>query len=130
MRNLLQPLFDQYQEIMTPADNHLLNSFKQSAQQRGVPESVIAELITFYSFTNGIPCLDGFDFYACHDEILFEWWEKQGVLWLGQRDFYVLRWANNRYCLGDASDNSFSKMHEFRSLFDLLKAAFEEWKIV
>ena len=46
---------------------------------------MIAELAAFYEVTDGVPCLDGFDFHAGGDEILFEWWDDR-ELWLGQRD--------------------------------------------
>ena len=74
------------------------------------------QLLDFYSIVDGIPCLNSLDIHRCDDLILFEWWEQQ-ELWLGQRDFYTVRWssAKKRFCIGDAGNVSFSKSDEYRT---------------
>ncbi len=71
--------------------------------------------------------LDGFDFHRCDDEILFEWWNESKELWLGQHDDDILRWTNGKYCLGNASNVSYSEKYEFSTLIALFENAFEEW---
>lgn len=95
--------------------------FRRRAVENGVPESVVDLLAEFYGVSNGIPCLNSLVFHRCDDEILFEWWDD-GELWLGQRDNDVLRWADDKFCLGDASNISYSQEDEFDTLVDLLEA--------
>lgn len=125
-RQLLEPLFREYDRAMVPATQAALDRFRERAREAGVPPEVIAELAAFYEVTDGVPCLDSFDFHAAGDEILFEWWNAR-ELWLGQRDFYTLRWASGRFCLGDASNVSFSPEHETATLVGLLELALKEW---
>lgn len=73
------------------------------------------------------PVLMGFSLHRCDDEILFEWWEDDRELWLGQRDCDVLRWADGKFCLSDASNISYGEEYEFPTLVDLLEAAFKGW---
>ena len=120
------PLFSGYDENLVPADENLLSDFSKRALSRGVAAQVVNELLEFYNVTNGVPCLDSFDFHRCDDEILFEWWDDR-ILWLAQRDYYTLRWLNNMYCLGDAGNNSFGEAYEFDTLTALLEFAFKEW---
>jgi hypothetical protein len=126
IKELLMPLFSGYDEKLVPADENLLSDFSKRALSRGVASQVVNELLEFYNVTNGVPCLDSFDFHRCDDDILFEWWDDR-ILWLAQRDFYTLRWLNNKYCLGDAGNNSFGIQFEFETLTGLLKCAFNEW---
>jgi len=122
----LRTLFQHSGKTMNPASEQSINNFQNKALDKGVPSSVIDELTTFYRISNGIPCLNGFDFHSCDDEILFEWWSKQ-ELWLAQCDFYTLRWANDKYCIGDAADVSFSSKDEYLSLISLIENAMKEW---
>jgi hypothetical protein len=126
LEKLLQPLFQSYDKTMTPASSESIANFRKKAHIKGVPSSVIGELTAFYEVTNGIPCLDSFDFHSCEDEILYEWWDSQ-ELWLAQRDFYTLRWAKGKFCLGDASSISFSKEDEHMTLLDLIESAMKQW---
>jgi hypothetical protein len=126
IRDLLVPLFASYGRAMAPASEEALHRFSLAAENRGLPRAVVVQLSRFYQVTNGVPCLDSFDFHACDDQILFEWWDRQ-ELWLGQRDFYTLRWAAGRFCLGDAANVSFSAEHEYETLVELLYGAFREW---
>lgn len=70
---------------------------------------MVDQLAEFYEVTNGVLCLDGLDFFRCDDLLLFELWSN-GELWLAHRDFYAMRWANGKFCLGDASKVSFDGM--------------------
>lgn len=92
----------------------------------GVPQEVISQLSLLYSVTSGGCVFDGFDIHECDDDILYEWWEYEEI-WIGQRDFYSLRWANDRFCLGDASNVSFGPEDEFASLVEMLDSAFNQW---
>lgn len=125
---LLEPFIQAKKEII-PADEDLLADFYRRATQHGVPVPAIEQLVEFYKLSNGTPCLNGFSFHRCEDEILFEWWEDDQALWLSQRDCDVLRWSNNKFCLGDASNVSYGEEYEFSTLVDLLEAAFNEWGI-
>jgi len=58
-------------------------------------------------------------FHTCDDDIIYEWWEEK-ELWLGQRDFYTLSWVNGKFCLGDASNISFSEKYEYDTLLELI----------
>lgn len=126
IKKLLEPLFLDYGETMVFADEAMLEAFRDKTIKRGIPSNVINQLAEFYRLTNGVPCLDGFDFHRCDDEIIFEWWED-GELWLGQRDMDILRWANGVFSCGDASNTSYGKEYEFSTLVELLEAAFLDW---
>ncbi len=126
LKCILESLFNECDAKMVPASEEQIERFVDESQLRGFSEDVIDELCEFYGITNGIPCLNGFDFHACDDMALFEWYKDQ-ELWLGQRDLYTLRWANGLFCLGDSSNVSFSKEHEYKTLVDLLDGSIKEW---
>lgn len=126
MKRLLE-IFVQFNKKIVPADENLWADFCRRAAERGVPDSVIGELVEFYRISNGTPCFDGFSLHRCDDEILFEGWESGRELWLGQRDCDVLRWADGKFCLGDASNISYGEEYEFPTLVDLLEAAYKDW---
>jgi hypothetical protein len=126
LRIMLRPLFADYEQEMVPASESEINTFTKRACDEDVPRDVVEELVAFYGVTNGIPCLDGFDFHRCDDILIFEWWDHR-ELWLAQRDFYTLRWAHNRFCLGDAGNVSFSKDDEYTALTSLIEGAITQW---
>lgn len=128
IKKLLEPFVQAKKEII-PANENLLADFRRRTTQHGVPVSAIDQLVEFYKLSNGTPCLNGFSFHRCEDEILFEWWEDDRALWLSQRDCDVLRWSNDKFCLGDASNVSYGEEYEFSTLVDLLEIAFNEWEI-
>ncbi|WP_299008700.1 hypothetical protein [uncultured Tenacibaculum sp.] len=64
-------------------------------------------------------------FHSCTDDIIFEWWEDS-ELWLGQNDCNTLRWVNGKFCLGDASNISYTKNYEYPSLLALIKGCIDE----
>ncbi|RYZ20528.1 MAG: hypothetical protein EOO10_23145 [Chitinophagaceae bacterium] len=125
---LLLPLFEPEEEKVTPATEDELDNFMTIAAGKGVPQDVIVQLVTFYTVTNGIEGIDGFSFFACDDETLFEWWDDK-ELWLGQRDDDVLRWANGKFCLGDASNVSYDTKFEHDTLLQLLKFSVDDWEL-
>jgi hypothetical protein len=126
VHELLDKLFAEYQCEMIPAAKESIAGFRRLAAEKGVPSSVIDQLAAFYEVTNGVPCLDSFDFHRCDDIILFEWWDHQ-ELWLGQRDMDNLRWAKAGFCLGDAGDASYGPEYEFATLLELIEKCLEEW---
>ena len=119
---LLKPLFDGYKVAMKPASKSSLKLFRARAEERKVPDDVVMQLANFYSTVDGVPCLNSLDIHRCADSILFEWWDQQ-ELWLGQRDFYTLRWSlsKKRFCIGDAGNVSFSKSDEYRAFAEALR---------
>ena len=128
IEKLFNPLFDVYRKKITPANEELLDIFRQTASERNVPSALIEELIEFYKISNGVnPCLDGFSFHPCNDTVLYEWWEDYEQLWLGGRDDDLLRWSEGKFCLGDAFDDSYGKEYEFSTLIELLEKGFAEW---
>lgn len=126
IKRLLE-IFVRDNKKIVPADENLLADFCRRAAERGLPDSVVGELVEFYRISNGTPCFDGFSLHRCDDEILFDWWEDYRELWLGQRDCDVLRWADGKFCLGDASNISYGEEYEFPTLVHLLEAAFKDW---
>ncbi|MDR0576434.1 MAG: hypothetical protein LBI87_02580 [Candidatus Accumulibacter sp.] len=124
---LLTPLFEDSGTEMTPASVDAIALFAERARARSVPEGAIRELSRFYRVTNGVPCLDGFEFHECGDDILYEWWDDERSLWLGSRDDDVLRWSDGKFRLGDAGNIRFDENHEFGTLTELLEFAFGEW---
>lgn len=120
---LLKRLFDIYEAPMKPATEASLSVFKARATERGVPGDVVTQLLEFYSVIDGVPCLDSLSIHSCDDIILFEWWDDQQELWLGQRDFYTLRWSSSkeRFCIGDAGNVSFSESDEYPTFAEALR---------
>jgi hypothetical protein len=119
---LLKPLFDAYEVPMKPATEAAITLFKARALEREIPADVVTQLADFYSVVDGVPGLDSLDIHRCDDLILFEWWDQQ-ELWLGQRDFHTLRWSSSkeRFCIGDASDVSFSESDEYLTFAEALR---------
>lgn len=123
--NLLSKLSDgQYYKI-EPAKPDKIEVFKKRATERGVDKQVIDELIDFYEVADNFYYEIVVGFHSCTDEIIFEWWNEK-ELWLGQRDFNTLRWANGKFCLGDASSISYSDDYEAKSIVGLLECCMRE----
>lgn len=85
-----------------------------------VPQTAISQLSVFYSVVDGIPCLDSLHIYSCTDATIFEWWDRK-ELWLGQRDFYVLRWFEYMFCIGDATNVCFADEDAYPNFVDALR---------
>lgn len=125
IKRLLE-IFVRVNKKIVPADENLLADFCRRGAERDIPDSVAGELVEFYRISNGTPCLDGFSFHRCNDEILFEWWGSDRELWLGQRDCDLLRWADGKFCLGDASNINYGGKYEFPILEDLLETTYKD----
>ncbi|HSN55367.1 MAG TPA: hypothetical protein VLT32_11875, partial [Candidatus Sulfomarinibacteraceae bacterium] len=122
IETLLKPLFDEYDVAMEPAGESSLRLFAKRANDRNVPPHVTEQLTDFYSIVDGVPGLDSLDIHRCADLIIFEWWDQQ-ELWLGQRDLNTLRWSlsKDRFCIGDASNVSFSPEEEYPTFGEALR---------
>lgn len=123
---LIKPIFDIYKVEICPATESQINDFKKIALERGVPNKTISELTEFYKVSNGIPCLDSLDIHKINDFTIFEWWDDN-ELWLGQRDFYTIRWKGNKYHLGDSSNVNFGDKYISDSLIGILQIGIAEW---
>jgi hypothetical protein len=127
VKKLLEPLFSLYHKELLPASVEQFVKFHRQTLKLDVPDTVVDELTNFYKVTNGVPNLDRFIFHCCGDKKLFEWWSEKGELWLGSRENDVLRWKNDRFCLGDTNSISYSAEYEFSTLSGLLEKSFEKW---
>lgn len=107
IKSLLTSLVDgdDYYSV-EPATKEQINLFIERALKNGIDSSVINQLINLYSVANSFQYEMILSFHSCDDVIIFEWWDNK-ELWLGQRDFYSIRWADGKFCLGDASNVSF-----------------------
>nr|WP_315395946.1 hypothetical protein [uncultured Sphingobacterium sp.] len=100
---LLEELPDSSDFELAPATSLQITVFKERAFTKEVPENVITQLIELYKVADGYVNHMVISFYNCDDETIFEWWDDYQELWIRQRDFNTLRWANGKFCLGDAS---------------------------
>lgn len=117
---------DNTDELSPPAKQSEIDAFVSLCKDKGVPETAVKQLVELYQITRRIS-IDGFIFYPCDDLILFEWWEDYNALWLADRDFYIIRWVDGKFCLGSAAYDSYGDEYEFENLADLLEAAIKEW---
>src|SRR5690606_716714 len=108
------------------ASENQLNDFKEFALKKGLPDKTVLEFIEFYRVTNGIPCLDSLDIHKINDIILFEWWDDSEI-WIGQRDFYTIRWKDYKYHLGDASNLNHGSEYISNSFIGILQIGINEW---
>jgi hypothetical protein len=109
---------DDYEII--PATEKQLSTFVAMASEREVDQLIIEQMLDLYRVVNKFGYEITLAFHSCDDSILFEWWDHKEI-WLGQRDFNTLRWANGKFCLGDASNVSFSEKYEFATLIELIE---------
>lgn len=103
-----------------PATKQQIDIFTQRALSRGLDDSAIKQLVELYEVANAYGYETIIQFHSCDDLILFEWWDNE-QLWLGQRDFHTTRWANGKFCMGDASNVSFSEEEEFETLAEFIE---------
>jgi hypothetical protein len=125
IRELLKLLENKYSDDLIPATTKNINDFKTKAESKGVNSSVIEQLSDLYSIADNYMAEVILGFHSCKDDILYEWWNEK-ELWLGQRDFNTIRWANGKFCLGDAVSVSYSEKNEYDTLIDLIKGCIEE----
>ena len=124
---LLKSLPEEQSDGIFPAKNEQIESFKKTAKAKNVPDSVVEELSDLYTVADSYAFNVILGFHTCTDAVLFEWW-GDNILWIGQRDFNTLRWANNKYCLGDAGSISYSEENEYDSLVELIEGCVKEIK--
>lgn len=122
---LLHSLPLEYTEGISPASKENIEIFKRKAKEKGVENDVIDQLADLYAIADNFMYEVILGFHSCTDDMIFEWWQD-GELWIGQRDFNTLRWANGKFCLGDAGSISFSEENEYDSLIDLIKGCIKE----
>jgi hypothetical protein len=113
-------------EEFKPSEKSVIDEFAENSRKRNVPECVIGQLAEFYEIADAL-CVDGVEIHSCDDEILFEWWDEDGELWLGGSGSDVFRWSREKgkFCMGDASDASYGEDHEFDTFAELLKFAYD-----
>ena len=126
IQDIIRPLFELYNENITPATPDEISRFREMASQLHVPQVAIDELIKFYEVSNGIPCLDSISISKIDDELLFEPWED-GELWFGQRDMDMIRWAQGKFHLGHAGDLNYGSDYVFNTILEVLQKGFEDW---
>lgn len=122
---LLHSLPPEYTTGITPATPEQIEAFRRKALAREVPIPVIEQLCDLYSVADEFMYDVIMGFHPCTDDVLFEWW-NHGELWMGQRDFNTLRWADGKFCLGDAGDISYSKADEFETLIGLIEGCIRQ----
>lgn len=108
-----------------PATKEQIDLFTNRATENKVEPSVIKQLADFYSVADSFDYEIIIGFHSCDDLIIFEWWNDQ-ELWLGQRDFNTLRWADGKFCLGDASNICFSDEYRFDTLIELIERCIKD----
>ena len=125
IKALLHALPEKNRSNTIPATQKELEIFKHKATFFGVNKIIIEELVNLYIVANNFKYEVILGFHSCTDDIIFEWWED-GELWLGQNDCNTLRWVNGKFCLGDASNISYTKNYEYPSLLALIKGCIDE----
>lgn len=110
---------------LKPATHEQIEIFKNRAFERKVDSTVIEQLVDLYKVADFFYYEIVLGFHSCNDLDIFEWWDDK-ELWIGQRDFYTIRWANNKFCLGEPSTISFSEEYEFDTLIQLIEDCIEK----
>lgn len=110
---------------LKPATHDQIEIFKNRAFERKVDSTVIEQLVDLYKVADFFYYEIVLGFHSCTDLDIFEWWDDK-ELWIGQRDFYTIRWANNKFCLGEPSTISFSEEYEFDTLIQLIEGCIEK----
>ena len=123
---LIQPIFNDYGYEINKATADKILEFEKKAQLNNVHQHAITELKKFYNVTNGIPCLD-VDIHKCDSPMIYEFWEDQKQLWIGQKDMDMVSWKDGKFHLGSAGVLNYGKEYEFENFKDLLKKAFKDW---
>ena len=125
IQDLLSRLSDGQHYKIEPATPDKIETFRKRATERGVEKFVIDELVDLYQIADNFYSEIVIGFHTCTDEVIFDWWSEK-ELWLGQRDFNTLRWADGKFCLGDASNISYSTDYESDNLVGLLRCCLRE----
>jgi hypothetical protein len=121
----IQSILGEHEEFK-PAEQSAVSEFAENSRKRNIPECVTRQLTEFYEIADAL-FVDGVEIHSCDDEILFEWWDEDGELWLGGSDSDVFRWSGEKgkFCMGDASDVSYGEDHEFDTFAELLKFVYD-----
>ena len=125
INSLLTNLVEGQDYEIKPATKKQVEIFIQRAVDYGVDSEIIKQLVDLYEVADFFYYEIVIGFHRCDDLTIFEWWNDK-ELWLGLRDFYVIRWTNNKFCLGDASTISFSSDYEFDTLIELIDGCIKE----
>lgn len=125
IEKLLRSLPKEYTSEIVPATKDQIEVFRKKSIKLGLDHNTIDQLIDLYTIANNFIYEVILGFHSCIDDTIFEWWDD-GELWLGQRDFNTIRWANGKFCLGDAGCISYSEENEHDSLIDLIKGCIKE----
>ena len=120
IKSLLSNLIAGQEYDLKPATKGQIDIFANRAIDNGVDTKVINQLVDLYEVADFFYYEIIISFHHCDDLIIFEWWNDK-ELWLGQRDFNTLRWKDGKFCLGDASNISFSDEYKFDTLIDLIE---------
>jgi hypothetical protein len=102
-----------------PADKLAIATFEQRAVAQGVPSEVRQQLLDFYQVADAFSYEFCLGFFSCKDEVIFEWWPEK-ELWLSLSHSDVIRWSAGKFCVGDASNVSYSPADEYDTLVELL----------
>jgi len=121
IKELLSNLENADDYKLQPATSEQIETFIKNATEKQVPKNVIAQLVELYEVADGYCYEITMAFHSCTDEIIFEFWDDDRTLWLGQRDYNALRWADGKFCLGDASNTSFGEEYEAETLIQLIE---------
>lgn len=126
LKSLLTKLVDgdSYYPIK-PATKEQIDLFTNRAIEYKIEPNVIKQLVDLYSVADSFYYEIIIGFHSCDDLVIFEWWDHK-ELWLGQRDFNTLRWADGKFCLGDASNISFSDEYKFDTLIELIEGCIKD----
>jgi len=125
---LIKPLFDDFGYDIKGASDEQLLKFEEIAIRNHLPENAIIELKRFYKVTNGIPCLE-VDIFEPDNPLLYELWDLQKQLWIGQKDMDIISWKEGRFHIGGAGNLNYGKEYIFENLLDLLIKGFKDWHL-
>ena len=125
IKSLFTNLVDSKHYEIKPATKEQIDIFTQRAIENAIDTKVIRQLVDLYEVADFFYYEIIIGFHHCDDPAIFEWWNDK-ELWLGQRDFYTLRWAKGKFCLGDASSISISDDYKFDTLIELIERCVKE----
>jgi hypothetical protein len=127
IRSVLKPLFDFHDMVeLKPSSPAHLQMLRKQLEYIGLPSYHICDLIAFYSVCDGNGA-DCFQFHAANDPVIFEWWQDDRQLWLGQRDMDLYRLAGNKFCIGSVGRDSLGNDYEFENMSGLLTKIINEY---
>ena len=126
IKNMLSNLENADDYKLQPATREQIETFINIATEKQVPQNVISQLVELYEVADDYTYEIVMAFHSCTDEVIFEFWDDDRELWLGQRDYNMLRWADGKFCHGDASNVSFGEEFEAETLIQLIEICIKE----